>query len=151
MVGSVTGQENAAGAWLNLDGVQAALHVKPTAFSFSTGLDYNFTAASLLDDYAKTLIPNFRILQYSGDADPCVPMPGTQKWIASLAAGGALQELDAWRPWTAPGTMSVTGYATTFAPNFTFATIRDAGHMSPRYKPRELLYMIESWLRQAPL
>jgi len=145
------GQENAAGAWLNVAAVQDALHVAATDFSFSTGLNYNFTAASLLEEYASTLVPNFRILQYSGDADPCVPMPGTQKWIASLANRGALQELDAWHPWTAPDTMAVTGYATTFAPNFSFATIRDAGHMSPRYKPKELLFMIDSWLRQRPL
>jgi len=137
------GQENAAQEWLNDADVQVALHVEPTDFEFSTGLSYNFTAASLLDDYTTTLVPNFRIMQYSGDADPCVPMPGTQKWIASLG----LPEVDAWHPWTAPGTMSVSGYASTFAPNFTFATVRDAGHMSPRYKPKEVLFLIDQWLQ----
>ena len=73
-----------------------------------------------------------------------VPMPGTQKWIASLG----LPEVDAWHPWTAPGTMAVSGYASTFAPNFTFATVRDAGHMSPRYKPSEVLFLVDQWLQQ---
>ena len=43
--------------------------------------------------------------------------------------------------------MSVSGYASTFAPNFTFATVRDAGHMSPRYKPKEVLFLIDRWLQ----
>ena len=128
--------------------MQDALHVRRTPdFSLSTNLEYNFTAASLLDTYKARLAPNFRILQYSGDADPCVPMPGTQKWIRSLA----LPETTPWHPWTAPGTATVTGYATVYAPDFTFATIRDAGHMSPRYKPRELFYMVDAWLRKEPL
>ena len=116
-------------------------------FSLSTNLEYNFTAVSLLEAYKERLAPNFRILQYSGDADPCVPMPGTQKWIRSLA----LPETTPWHPWAAPGTAAITGYATAYEPDFTFASIRDAGHMSPRYKPRELFYMIDAWLRKEPL
>ena len=142
------GQENAATAWLRRSDVQDALHVRRTPdFSLSTNLDYKFTAASLLEAYKERLAPNFRILQYSGDADPCVPMPGTQKWIRSLA----LPETTPWHPWTAPGTAAVTGYATAYAPDFSFVSIRDAGHMSPRYKPRELFYMIDAWLRKEPL
>ena len=142
------GQENAATAWLRRSDVQTALHVRSTPdFSLSTNLEYNFTAASLLETYKERLAPNFRILQYSGDADPCVPMPGTQKWIRSLA----LPETTPWHPWTAPGTAAITGYATAYEPDFTFASIRDAGHMSPRYKPRELFYMIDAWLRKGPL
>ena len=140
------GQENAASVWLNLPAVQDALHVSRQRFDFSTGLDYNFTRHSLLDEYASTLVSAFRVMHYSGDADPCVPHVGTQRWIASLA----LPEVEAWHPWTAPGTMPVSGYATRYAPNFTFATVRDAGHMAPRYKPRELLYLFDSWLRRAP-
>ena len=130
----------------DLPAVQDALHVSRQRFDFSTGLDYNFTRHSLLDEYASTLVSAFRVMHYSGDADPCVPHVGTQRWIASLA----LPEVEAWHPWTAPGTMPVSGYATRYAPNFTFATVRDAGHMAPRYKPRELLYLFDSWLRRAP-
>ncbi|KAH8074265.1 serine carboxypeptidase [Aureococcus anophagefferens] len=129
------GQENAASVWLNLPAVQDALHVSRQRFDFSTGLDYNFTRHSLLDEYASTLVSAFRVMHYSGDADPCVPHVGTQRWIASLA----LPEVEAWHPWTAPGTMPVSGYATRYVPNFTSATVRDAGHMAPRYKPREPL------------
>lgn len=74
------GQENAAQAWLRRGDVQATLHVRRTPeYSMSTTLDYNFTAASLLANYKDLFAPNFRILQYSGDADPCVPSSGKQK------------------------------------------------------------------------
>merc|ERR1719272_1107848 len=81
------GQERATLLWLNLPEVQKALHVKlvdKPQYSFSTGLHYEFTTWSLLDEYKNLLIPNFRIMQYSGDADPCVPYVGTQRWIESL-------------------------------------------------------------------
>ena len=52
-----------------------------------------------LDEYKEKLIPNYRIMQFSGDADPCVPYVGTQRWIDSLG----LQVDSAWHPWTAAG------------------------------------------------
>lgn len=123
------GQERASTVWLNLPSVQEALHVKlvgKKSFDFFTPLNYSFTAHSLLDEYRTKLIPNFRVLQYSGDADPCVPYVGTQRWISSLG----LQVDEEWRPWQAPNTMPVTGYVVTYTTNnFTFATLRDAGHM----------------------
>eukprot|EP00755_Sulcionema_specki_P007838 Sspe_Gene.39311::Locus_18961_Transcript_1_1_Confidence_1.000_Length_1578::g.39311::m.39311/K16296/SCPL-I; serine carboxypeptidase-like clade I len=140
------GQEKGGNYWLNLPEVQEALHVKlvdKDHFSWSTGLVYNYTAWSLLDDYRTALVPNFRILQYSGDADPCVPYVGTQRWIESLG----FDVVKNWHPWQAPGTMPVTGYSQTYnVNNFTFATIRDAGHMSPRHKPKQLLFLIKSYL-----
>eukprot|EP01059_Diplonema_ambulator_P009302 TRINITY_DN19136_c0_g1_i1.p1 TRINITY_DN19136_c0_g1~~TRINITY_DN19136_c0_g1_i1.p1 ORF type:complete len:508 (+),score=88.37 TRINITY_DN19136_c0_g1_i1:48-1526(+) len=145
------GQERGANVWLNLQEVQTALHVKlvgKTSFDFSTALVYNHSEASLVDTYGETLIKNFRILQYSGDADPCVPYVGTQRWIDSLNLTIAVD----WHPWTAPNTIPVTGYVTTYAlNNFTFATIRGAGHMAPRYKPRESLYMITNYIANKPL
>ena len=49
------------------------IHVKlvgKSEFDFSTGLHYDKTKGSLLDEYKTKLIPKFRIMQYSGDADP---------------------------------------------------------------------------------
>ena len=143
------GQENAAAAWLNVPAVQKALHVKlvgKSSFSFSTRLQYNFTAYSLLHAYNSTLINELRIMQFSGDADPCVPYVGTERWIESLN----MRVNASWRPWTAPSTMPVSGYVTTYdtpGGGFTFATMRGAGHMVPRYKPKEARYMISRWLR----
>ena len=50
--------------------------------------------------------------------------------------------------------MPVTGYVTAYnvssdpsvRAGLTFATVRDAGHMVPRYKPKQALYMIHQWL-----
>jgi serine carboxypeptidase-like clade 1 len=149
------GQENAAGHWLNHPQVQRALHVRlvgKESFSFASGLQYNFTAKSLLAEYRDTLSKHYRILQYSGDADPCVPYVGTERWIESLG----LPVTSPWRPWTAPGTMAVTGYVTEYnvtrgasppvRAGLTFATVRDSGHMVPRYKPAQTQYMIGRWL-----
>lgn len=147
------GQEKAAQIWLNLPDVLKAFHVKlvgKSQFSFSTGLNYTFTAFSLLNEYKELLIPNYRIMQYSGDADPCVPYVGTQRWIASLD----LAVVTPWHPWTSVGphdTGLVAGYTTTYAHNFTFVTLRDAGHMAPRYKPTQALHMIKSFLHGQPL
>ena len=134
--------------WLNRADVQAALHVRlvgKSSFQFSTELEYNYTAWSLLPEYNSTLIHQLRILQFSGDADPCVPHIGTQRWIEALKMPTAA----AWRPWTAPGTMPVTGYVTEYSTaggGFTFATVRDAGHMVPRYKPKQAQHMIGNFL-----
>jgi carboxypeptidase C (cathepsin A) len=50
--------------------------------------------------------------------------------------------------------MPVTGYVTqynvsadpTVRAGLTFATIRDAGHMVPRYKPKQAQHMMSRWL-----
>jgi len=150
------GQERNSLVWLNLEAVRKAIHV-PTkeesgrTFDFSTGLPgYNFTAHSLLDLYNDTLIPNLTIMQYSGDADPCVPYIGTERWIESLH----MPVVQPWRPWKS-GT-EIAGYTTTYLaegndPNhfFDFVTVRNAGHMVPRYKPASALHMMANFLNKA--
>merc|ERR1712216_170600 len=93
------GQERASTTYLNLAAVMKAAHVRLVGkdrFDFSTGLHYNKTAWSLLDEYKARLLPNFRILQFSGDADPCVPYVGTKRWIDSLD----LPIVHPWQPWS---------------------------------------------------
>lgn len=147
------GQERASTRFLNLRKVQEALHVRLVGkkqFSFSTGLRYNFTALSLLDEYKAKLIPNYRILQYSGDADPCVPHVGTTRWVDSLG----LPVSSPWRPWSTSGG-GIAGYTQVYAgpgvgSSFTLTTVRNAGHMVPRYKPSEWLHMFRSFLSDEP-
>lgn len=149
------GQERATQIYLNLPSVQEALHVRlvnKTSFSFSTGLRYAKTWGSLLPEYKSTLIPNLRIMQYSGDADPCVPYVGTQRWIDSLE----LPASTPWHPWSGGPGSFISGYTTVYSgpgigSNFTFTTIRDAGHMAPRYKPSETLHMITNFLNKQPM
>ena len=66
-------------------------------------------ALSSFPSYKNDLVGQVRILQYSGDADPCVPYVGTQRWIDSLA----LKTTTPWHPWTTHGRIS--GYATVSA------------------------------------
>ena len=143
--------------WLNLDAVREAIHVQTRnesgrAFSFSTTLpSYGFSAHSLLQLYNETLVTSgLRILQYSGDADPCVPYIGTARWIESLN----LPVAKPWRPWKAMSEYSgyVVRYETTNTNGgdkdgyFDFVTIRNAGHMVPRYKPAAALEMMRAFL-----
>lgn len=53
-------------------------------FTFNTRLNYNFNLFSLVDKYKDVLLESYDVVQYSGDADPCVPYIGTQRWIQSL-------------------------------------------------------------------
>lgn len=149
------GQERAAGLWLNRADVRKAIHVEPASaigdFGFSTGLNYTFTAYDLVPLYASTLLKNFRVLQYSGDADPCVPYVGTERWIQSLNLSIATP----WSPWSVPQ-QGVAGYSTVYEipeakHGFTFATVRDAGHMVPRYKGLQAFHMISKFIADEPL
>ena len=68
----------------------------------------------------------------SGDADPCVPYIGTMRWIQSLN----LPVASTWKPWMSGSELA--GYATRYSTGekggyFDFVTIRNAGHMVPRY------------------
>jgi len=149
------GQERASTAYLNLPAVQRAAHVRLVGkkrFDFSTGLHYKYTALSLLDEYKDKLLPNFRILQFSGDADPCVPYVGTKRWIDFLD----LPIATPWRPWSTKEGGLVAGYSQVYSgegigSTFTFTTIRSAGHMVPRYKPSEAFHMFKSFLNDHPL
>ena len=66
----------------------------------------------------------------------------SQNWTSSLG----FKELQAWRPWTRDGEMKMGGYATRYANDFDFVTIRGAGHMVPEYKPEAALVMMRSFI-----
>lgn len=148
------GQEHASTTWLNLEAVQKAAHVRlvdKKEFQFSTGLEYVKNWGSLLEEYKTRLLPNFRILQFSGDADPCVPHTGTKRWIDHLQ----LPVETPWHPWTPPDGSMIAGYTQIYAgegigSTFTYTTIRNAGHMVPRYKPTQALHMFKTFLHAEP-
>lgn len=146
------GQERASLVWLNRADVQAALHVKlvnKASFTFSTGLNYTFVIHSLADDIKTRVLGKIpKVLVYSGMADPCVPTPATALWINDLG----LEEMKAWRPWLADGphaSGAVSGYRVDYATGLTFATVRGAGHMVPRYKPTQTFSFVRDWLAEA--
>lgn len=75
-------------------------------------------------------------------ADARVCAQGNEEWINSLVKKGDLSEVQPWQPWyNDVWTDMPAGYVTTYTTgdptkDFTFATIRLAGHM---VRPRRLL------------
>lgn len=82
---------------------------------------------------------------YYGDVDGGVPFNGGEEWTNALG----YPILEEWRPWTVDGKAAMAGYVQIFnaeGNNFTYVTVRGAGHMVPQYKPEEALKMYETWL-----
>ena len=60
-----------------------------------------------------------------------------------------IQEKQPWAPWTVDG--EVAGYVTQYAKNFTFTTLKDAGHLCPRTAPIRAFTMFDRFISGAPL
>ena len=79
-----------------------------------------------------------------------------QEWTEALG----FEQIEAWRPWLAGTPSNATkrdttgGYVTTYAAgpnhNFTFLTVKGAGHMVPEFKPVPALQMLEAFFNQEP-
>jgi len=142
------GGETAMGKWLDSTAVQKALHV-----SSGGGMRYKTTAGDLRPLYKK-LIPKYKMLIYSGNVDACVPTWGSEQWTAELGYSVAKE----WHAWTSdsatPGSSRhvLAGYAIKYGTNdFTFATVRGAGHEVPRYKPDFALTLISKFIKGDPI
>jgi len=139
-----------AGLYLNDDGVRTAIHVVNTSvvpvWSICTNnINYDGNIDSLLGLYP-TLIQKYRTLIYNGDVDCCVPYTDNEMWTSSL--GFPIK--DDWRPWIVNN--QVAGYVTVYDNNdFTFATIKGAGHMVPQFKPPEAFALFQRFLNNEPL
>ena len=138
-------------AWLNVPAVQTALHVTTAhraggKWAPSTGLNFTHTQPSLLHIYPR-LIEKLRILLFSGDVDECVPYNGAEMWTR----GFGFKEAEHWRPWVADN--SVAGYATVYDTpfNFTWATVRGAGHMAPLFQPLRVYNLFDRFIHHKPL
>ena len=112
---------------------------------------YKQTCGDLRPLYAK-LVQKHKILIYSGNVDACVPTWGSEFWTSELGLtyGAPSKE---WHPWTSdsadPGSSKkvLAGYAVTYAVNnFTFATVKGAGHEVPRYKPQFALTLLKKFM-----
>ena len=94
----------------------------------------------------------------NGDADACVPYKGNEEWIDGLEKAGTLTQKDAWRPWftaSDSGSRAPAGYVTTYAGadtalDFSFVTIRLAGHMVPTFQPSAAFAMFERFVDAKP-
>ena len=86
------------------------------------------------------LVGKMRILIFNGDQDNCIPYTQDQAWTAGLG----LAELKAWHPWKVDD--QVAGYATSYASNFTFTTVKGAGHLCPLTQPQRTFAMMDRFV-----
>ncbi|CAM6070730.1 unnamed protein product [Sphagnum tenellum] len=147
--------------YLNIPAVKAALHALPsiewTECSNLVFNKYNTTdiLRSMVPVYHELFDAGLRIWVYSGDFDGRVPTTGTREWINTLG----LPVEKAWYPWTHPSKDSATGlddlqvggYSQVYARNFTFASVRGAGHMVPQDQPGRALTLFKAFLSGEPL
>eukprot|EP00271_Cylindrocystis_brebissonii_P007439 TRINITY_DN20990_c0_g1_i1.p1 TRINITY_DN20990_c0_g1~~TRINITY_DN20990_c0_g1_i1.p1 ORF type:complete len:516 (-),score=24.40 TRINITY_DN20990_c0_g1_i1:761-2308(-) len=137
--------------YLNRLAVQKAIHavngtfIKPWTQCNST-IDYTTDVLTVLPT-VKALIKSsgLRVWYYSGDADSVVPFDGTARWIDSLN----MTTVDGYRPWIDP-TGQVGGRVVTYA-NFTWATVRGAGHEVPKSKPIQAFAFFKAFLTNGTL
>lgn len=142
---------HALGSWMEVADVQKALHIQQP---FAGNFNYKTSgpASQLL---YPNLVKEIRVMIYNGDADNCVPYKGNEEWTTDLAAKGTVKENKAWHPWfvkddTSKGSVPA-GYATTYtvpgtALDFSFVTIRLAGHMVPAFQPAASLEFFSRFL-----
>jgi len=147
------GGEDAAAAWFLREDVQKALNLpKPGQSSFS----YTRSGPASITIYP-SLIGKIRVLIYNGDADDCVPYKGNVEWITDLEATGLYHEQKPWSPWYADGVKYMpAGYVTTYNVtgsqlDFSFATVRLAGHMVPTFMPNPALSLFSRFLSGEPI
>ena len=146
------GGEGAARDFFARDDVRKAMHLNaPGQSCFS----YSRSGPASITLYP-SLIGKLRILIYNGDADSCVPYKGNEQWIDMLKTKGMLDEKEAWRPWFADNNAGMpAGYTTSYTVpksdlDFSFVTIRLAGHMVPTFQPAVSLSFITRFLQQKP-
>jgi len=128
--------------------VLKALHLSEPGSGFS----YDTSGPASITLYP-FLASKLRLLIYSGSSDACVPYVGTEESIDSLESDGVIVQKDAWHPWYVSSAQShiPAGYATNYVSknggnDFTFLTIRLAGHMVPNFQPAAALSFFTSFL-----
>jgi len=145
------GGETVTSIYLNNDIVKSAIHVTNMPWTWQDGDWSKYTSTQTdLRPYYKTWVEQgvYRILIYYGDVDAAVSYLGGEQWTSQLG----FPVLEAWRPWTTNGKTMMAGYVQIYqsAKNFTYLTVRGAGHEVPQYKPPQALKMFECWIHNKP-
>jgi hypothetical protein len=145
---------NTLGDWLKRPEIMAAFHFEkanPVEFDYNTSGPASITLWPFLAQ-------KLRVLIYNGDADDCVPYHGNEEWTTGLEAQGVLAEKKAWHPWYNDPSSRDTipqGYATSYDvvgsdKDFTFITIRLAGHMVPAFRNDAAFAFFSRFLEGTP-
>eukprot|EP00054_Salpingoeca_dolichothecata_P013904 m.77893 g.77893 ORF g.77893 m.77893 type:complete len:473 (+) comp20708_c0_seq2:36-1454(+) len=144
------GMDKAVATYLNRPEVREAFHVPQEGFYGHpwTGNSLEYMQYTTYTDTPLRVYPNaikkYRTIIYNGQLDLCVPYNGNEEWTSDLAKEQGLEESAPWHPWFTSNDV-VAGYATSYkvdTHNFSFITIKAAGHMVPQYQPVQSLEMI---------
>merc|ERR1712107_134682 len=128
--------------------VRKALHLD-TVEAGASSFNYNSSGPASITLWPE-LAQKIRVLIFNGDADGCVPYIGNEQWIADLEEQGSIQETHAWAPWFTSNKAAPAGYITRYQSagtgvDFSFQTIRLAGHMVPTFQPEAGFVMIKDF------
>eukprot|EP00656_Telonema_subtile_P007169 TRINITY_DN1335_c0_g1_i3.p1 TRINITY_DN1335_c0_g1~~TRINITY_DN1335_c0_g1_i3.p1 ORF type:complete len:250 (-),score=49.71 TRINITY_DN1335_c0_g1_i3:156-905(-) len=130
--------------------VRAALHLPSK--SLTSNFKFNTSGPASVTLYP-SLIPRIRVLIYNGDADPDVPYIGNEEWTVGMETLGVVKEKQPWHPWYLSTVTSMpAGYATTYSVpgkdhEFSFVTVRLAGHEVPHYLPQPAFELFSKFLQ----
>merc|ERR1719198_2020973 len=148
---------------MNLQKVRSAMHIPNTVtkrWAPSQDLKWecsnddeeafakNFTSCKIQDyrPMIKDVATRVPFLVYSGDADAQLPHTATERWTAALG----FQETEPWQPWSVRKAY-VGGYVTRYEHNFTYATVKGAGHMVPTFRPESSREMVQRFIETGRL
>jgi serine carboxypeptidase-like clade 2 len=142
-------------SYLRREEVIRAIHAQTSPLSWSmcssvVSYSYADVLTSVVPLYRKLLFshPGLKIFVYSGDVDAIVPYWGSRQWIASLG----MKVSKPWQVWLTPDDKQAGGFVQEYENGqFTFITVRDAGHMVPGTQPKRAFHMINHIVHGDPL
>jgi carboxypeptidase C (cathepsin A) len=141
--------------YLNRADVQAAIHSQPPPAGTweictpGSTLKYNISGESMIPFYQNLISqrPDVTILVYSGDIDiATVPAAQTQLCLTELM--GTPIDGRTWAPWYVNG--ATAGYVEYFS-QYTYATVKGAGHTVPTYQPLSAYNLFERFTQNLNL
>lgn len=135
-------------SWFNQADVKAAFHVAPNIDWALCSNNGTFNYNSDIADERTTIYPTltqqagYKVLVYNGEADLCVPYTDNEWWTRSMN----YSVVKPWAAWMVQGEEGpyVGGYRIQYGHNFTFATVRGAGHMVPEVRPEAALTLLKN-------
>ncbi len=111
-------------------------NMPPYSMCNDNGFEYDRSQTGSYWVY-KELVPLnlYKIVKYSGDSDPAVPISGTFKWINKLRKELQLSTNTYWKPWSTKTTSGKqnSGSIWEFSKHFTLFRFKGVGHMAPQW------------------
>jgi hypothetical protein len=133
-------------AYLNRADVQSAIHAqKPAApWSDCANIGYTITWPSNIPDYEAAFAAGLKVLILSGDVDMLTcPFESTQYAVDVLERLAGGEVVANWTAWQSLG--QPAGYIEKHA-QFSFATVKGAGHEAPGYVPVSSFDLVNAFI-----